>query len=140
MVSNIDEVIRRWRRQGVRRNPGASASELAELEVLIGAPLPDDVRAYFTAMNGMPDHETEGMLTCFWPIERILREPHLKAGADEFGEFRDIAIADVCIDAWFVRLRVRGSTITVFAEGSALELSSLDAFFARYVADPQVCW
>ncbi|NJO12420.1 MAG: hypothetical protein HC872_01930 [Gammaproteobacteria bacterium] len=78
----------------------------------------------------------EGLLS-FWPIERIVTEPQLNAGADELGTFRDIAFADGYLDGWFLWLRVRGSRVSIFIEHTGAELSSLEEFFARYHADPE---
>jgi hypothetical protein len=137
-MKTMEAVLSRWHAAGVRVNPGASEIELARLEAFIGMKLPQDVREYFVLMNGMPDGATtdEGLLG-FWPIERIVTEPQLNAGADEFGGFRDIAFADGYLDAWFLWLRVRGSRITIFIEHTGVELPSLEEFFARYHADPE---
>jgi hypothetical protein len=137
-MTPTEAVLRRWRAAGVQVNPGASEAQLAQLEAFIGVMLPPDVREYFMLMNGMPNGATtdEGLVG-FWPIERIVTEPQLNAGADELGAFRDIAFADGYLDAWFLWLRVRGSRITIFIEHTGAELPSLEEFFARYHADPE---
>ena len=135
-MTNLAEIMRRWRLQGMQLNPGASDSELALLESLIGVALPQEVRDYFGAMNGMAEGESTDLMTSFWPIERIVGDPQLNAGNDELGEFRDIAFADGMLDAWFIWLRVRGSAVTVFIDMAGLELPSLEALFDRYLTDP----
>jgi hypothetical protein len=135
-MNTMDAVLRNWLAEGVQVNPGASETELARLEAFVGVVLPQDVRAYFAAANGMSGDRATNGLTSFWPIERIVGEPQLNAGMDEIGEFRDIAFADVMLDASLIWLRVRGSRISIFVEVVGLELPSLEDFFERYLTDP----
>jgi hypothetical protein len=96
-MTTLDAVRRQWREQGIQVNPGASEAELTRLETFVGVVLPQDVRDYFAAMNGMPEDRATSGLTWFWPIERIVDQPQLNAGIDELGEFRvDFGCCSLC--------------------------------------------
>ena len=90
-----------------------------------------------TSAVGVPGVQVPGApLTQAGALRWQAPTPQLNAGRDEFGEYRDIAIADGMSGAWFIWLRLRGSAITVFLDMSGLELPSLEALFDFYLTDP----
>jgi hypothetical protein len=130
----VDEAVEQWRREGVRLGVGASAQLLAQLSAFIRAPLPEDVQAFYRAADGMPDDDTDGLVS-FWPIRRIVSDPEVRAGSDERGAYRDIAFADVMISSWFFYFRVRSSSVSVYSENTGEELPSLSELLRRYLSD-----
>ena len=128
----IERVVERWRRSGVRLNTGASAEGLAALERRLGVPLPFDVRLYFSLADGMPDTEVDEHLISFWPIEKILRESADSPAAQD----GDLPIADVMIESWRICLRATEDGVVVVTDPPSFALPSLDAFFERYLKDP----
>ena len=133
----IQRVLRDWCLQRVEVNQGASPEDLHRLEQMLAMPLPEDIRLYFILADGMTDGEADAHQLSFWSIDKILREREDMARAHYPLDPRDIAIADVLINSWFLFLR-RESTgiVRVFVQGANLELTSLTDFFDRYRKDP----
>lgn len=57
----IARLLERWRAAGVTPNPGASEAEVSEFEVRNRVRLPDDLRQFLTAVNGIPFSELDGL-------------------------------------------------------------------------------
>ena len=133
----VQRVIEKWRKSGTNLRPVASAHDLLRLEGLLGAPLPDDVREYFASADGMVDGNVGDHMVSWWSIDRIFREMEDMARSRYRIDPRDVPIADVLINSWFIFLRRRSpDSIGVFVEAANLELPSLTDFFVRYEADP----
>ena len=130
-------MLQRWREERVPLNEGAGALQLESLERFIGQPLPSDVRAFYTAADGMPDYQQDPRMVSMWSIERVIRERNIQEGEDEWGLFQDVAFADVLFSAWFLRLRLRenGGSV-VLAELTNEELPSIYALFDAFLQRP----
>jgi len=135
-MSAVRRLVENWRSSDVLLEPPASSDEIKSLEQSLGAPLPEDVATRYRLANGMPDLEYDSHEMSFWSIPKILNENERRDGNDPNGPFRDLAAADFLINSWFLYLRVRGSTVTLFLEGSGEEFPSLEALAARYVEAP----
>lgn len=136
-MNSIEQMLAKWREERVPLNPGATALQLESLERLLAIPLPADLRAFYSAANGMEDYQHDRHMVCVWSIERIVRERNILEGEDEWGPFRDIAIADVIFYAWHFRLRVRAEgRLTVIAELTHEEFPSLFAVFDAIMRRP----
>jgi hypothetical protein len=134
----MEQLLERWRDEGVGLQPGASDRDIATIEGLLGASLPEDARAFYARMNGMTDFDYDGWFVSMWSAGRMLSERELTTGTDERGEYAQVAFADVMISSWFFWLRVRdGGVVTVFAELTAEEFPSFSAFVERYLQDPE---
>src|SRR5574338_552370 len=95
----IQKMLQRWREERVPLNEGAGALQLESLERLIGQQLPSDMRAFYTAADGMPDYQHDPRMVSMWSIERVIRERNIQEGEDEWGLFQDVAFADVLFSA-----------------------------------------
>jgi cell wall assembly regulator SMI1 len=136
-MSSIDQMLERWRAEGVALNPGASAMQIESLERLIGTQLPTELRSFYSAANGMSDYQHDARMVSMWSIERSVRERNIQEGEDEWGQFQDIAFADVMFSAWHLRFRVRSeSRLSVMAELTNEELPSLYAAFDAFMQRP----
>lgn len=136
-MSSIDQILARWREEGVALNPGASALQLEALERLMGVPLPPDVQSFYSAANGMHDYQHDARMVSMWSIERAVRERNIQEGEDEWGPYQDIAFADVIFSAWYFRFRVRTEgRMCVIAELTHEELPSLFAVFDAFLKRP----
>ena len=87
-----------WRREGIELNAGASKAELDDLRATLGRQLPDDVREFYTLVNGMPDLIYDAHFVSFWSIEKIRQE---------LGKWSnpEIGFADFLIHSWRFILR-----------------------------------
>ncbi|HEX6003972.1 MAG TPA: SMI1/KNR4 family protein [Burkholderiales bacterium] len=134
----IQKMLQRWREERVPLNEGAGALQLESLERLIGQPLPSDVRAFYTAADGMPDYQQDPRMVSMWSIERVMRERNIHEGEDEWGVFQDLAFADVLFSAWFLRLRIReNGGAVILAELTNEELPSFYALFDAFLQRPR---
>lgn len=135
-MNSVEQMVQRWRDEKVLLNEGATPLQLEALERLFGGLLPADVRAFYSAVNGMQDYQHDARMVSMWSIERMVRERNIQEGEDEWGLYQDIAFADVLFCAWFLRLRVRPEgQMSVLAELTNEEFPSLyavlDAFMQR---------
>jgi len=136
-MNSIEKMLAQWRAEGVALNEGASAMQIESLERLVGIELPEEIRSFYAAANGMPDYQHDPRMVSMWSVERIMRERNIHEGEDEWGKFQDVAFADVLFSAWFLRLRVRengGSAVLV--ELTHEELPSLYAMFDAFLQRP----
>jgi hypothetical protein len=123
----IDRLVNEWRVAGVKLNRSASERQLAQLEVLLGVPLPSDVARFYGLANGMIDYETDHHRVSFWSIERIMQERN-ETGPSEIG------FADFLINSWYFVYRpisARSVQIGWHSEPSE-SLPSLTAFLQAY--------
>lgn len=135
-MNSIEQMLQRWREERVELNAGATPMQLESLERLFGGLLPGDLRAFYSAVNGMHDYQHDARSVSMWSIERMVRERNINEGEDEWGAYQDIAFADVLFSAWYFRYRVRAEgRISILAELTHEELPSLyavlDAFMQR---------
>ncbi|MEO7191933.1 MAG: hypothetical protein ABI051_12835 [Vicinamibacterales bacterium] len=77
----------------------------------------------------MPDYVTDGWHLSFWSIERVLQE---KDFANDSLAFADFLIYSHCL-----RVRPTGGATRVTVDGSPDSFASLEAFFERYLRDPE---
>lgn len=131
-----DALLARWRNESVSLNAGATTAELAALERALGAPLPRDVRAFYTTTNGMAQPWDEQMMFV-WPIADITTPRETRLGTDRRGEYRDVGFGDVFVGSWHLWFRIRGGRVTIVLDNPAVEFRSLTAFFRAYLRDPE---
>jgi hypothetical protein len=136
VMSAIDRLIDYWRSADVLLQGPATPTDLQLLRLELGAPLPEDVTAFYGLANGMPDLAYDQHQMSFWSIGKILAERERRSGTDPNGPFTDLAFADFLLNSWFINLRVRDGSITIYLEGSEEEFDSLTAFAARYIEAP----
>ena len=83
VLTVIDDVVRKWRKDGVSLLPPADvASVIAALDKT-GRRYSRDIVALYCATGGMPDGESEDHVWSLWPLEQVVSEsssygrPHL---------------------------------------------------------------
>ncbi len=137
-MNSIEQLVARWREERVPLNPGAMPLQLESLERLLGVPLTHDLRNFYSAANGMEDFRHDSWMLSMWSIERLVRERNIQEGEDEWGQFHDVAFADVIFSAWYFRFRVRKEGgMSIFAELTHEELPSLYALCDALMKRPQ---
>jgi len=95
-MSAVEDLVTMWRHEGLEPNPGASQAELDNLHALLGRELPDDIREFYTLVNGMLEAVYDRHVVSFWSIGEI-RQEHGKWHDTEIG------FADFMIDSWRAR-------------------------------------
>ena len=136
-MNSMDRMLARWRAEGVALNDGGSMMQIESLERLIGNALPEDMRTFYTAANGMADYQHDPRMVSVWSLERVVRERNILEGEDEWGSDQDLAFADVLYSAWHFRLRVRETGgMVVLAELTQEEFPSLYAVFDAFLQRP----
>lgn len=136
-MSSVDKMLAQWRAEGIVLNEGASMMQIESLERLIGIQLPEEIRLFYAAANGMPDYQHDPRMVSMWSIERMVRERNINEGEDEWGKFQEVAFADVLFSAWYFRLRVRDQGgCVVLVELTHEELPSLYAMFDAFLQRP----
>lgn len=121
--------------EGIPLNPGATESELRQLEELLGVPLPDDVREFYQTANGIPEDQLGPHMVGFWSIPRIQKE------LASWGDGR-VGFADVMISSWRFIFQPTQVGLMVFTEnvpsGEPLsEIGSFSQFLSAYLDAPE---
>src|SRR5260221_14299007 len=131
-MTEIDTVIGGWRNSGVHLNGPASHSDLARLAEFLGAPVPNDLRAFYSAADGMENDATDQWHVSFWSIDRIIRERDItkRAGRSWVG------FADFLVHSWCFRFLPNNDQTTVLDDGTGEVFQSMGQFFNRYARDP----
>ena len=67
-----ESLKRHWSSHDVKINAGASEAELRAFEDKYGVVLPEDLREYFSCVNGMPHDVVDDGLIRFWTLEEVI--------------------------------------------------------------------
>lgn len=70
----IQEVVSKWKTEGVKTNNGASLAEIGALEQILDFKFPDDFRDFYLAIDGFKDLDWQEHMFYFWPLNRITEE------------------------------------------------------------------
>ena len=136
-----DQIIRFWSSLGLNIRPGVSETALAEFEAKYGVVLPADMRAYFTAVDGMSGEVDDQRMITFWPLEKVKPvteelpgEPHEHASYFLFADFL------IWSHGYAIRLsadpEAANRVVIVPADGTAHPVAtSFSDFIIRYLAD-----
>lgn len=140
------ELIDLWRHAGLAIRPGVNLSAILAFEARYGITMPDDLRAYWMAVDGMEDDLDPG-LSRFWPLDLV------KPVSDELTDIHPdrwaypgcYVFGDHCIWClgWAVELgrqrTERSGPVFQVTGGDApgrQVASSFTAFVEMYLADP----
>lgn len=131
-MRGLEQVLTAWRADEVLLNPPASVEQLRQLGQLLGGDIPSDLRALYSAANGMSEYATDRWNVSLWSIERVNREQDI----DVIAGRRWLAFADVLIYSWCFRISPDRHRTRVRADDSNQEFESVDAFLECYATDP----
>src|SRR4029079_10600052 len=123
-------ILERWRREGTALNSGATRSSLQQLQRTLSVSLPDDIRRFYEAADGMRDCGYDRYFLSFWPIEKIVSEH--AAERERIGAApREIAFADFLYESYRYSFRPSddGEVRIDHDAGGSDEEPSLEAFF-----------
>ncbi|HEX8560629.1 MAG TPA: hypothetical protein VF668_21215 [Pyrinomonadaceae bacterium] len=134
-LANIEGLLLKWRREGVRLLPPPGRREAAEALRRAGRPFAGDLVALYGATGGMDDGETDGECLTLWTPGRVAAENPKRAGTL-------LLFVDFLINSHAYGLRPVGAeTSAVYADfyGDAPArrvADSLDEFFGLWLNDP----
>lgn len=67
-----DRLVDRWRAHGILLRPGAGPDRLKAFETWHRVRVPEDMRAYFRAADGMAAREADPDDFSFWPLHQVI--------------------------------------------------------------------
>lgn len=135
MLTNLDELMMRWRRDGVRLLPPPDEREVVETLRRTGRPFALDVVSLYRATGGMEDGWMDDECLTLWTLGRVLDE-NLKQARPQ------LLFMDFLIDSHFYGLqREDAETSSVYVDyfddaPSRRVADSLDEFFRLRLRDP----
>ena len=108
-MNTIGESLKQyWLRQGIKLNLGASEIELFAFENKYNVLLPQDLRDYFSTMNGFNDSDADGEYITFLPLDEI--EP-LSINWSQAPEAKSyFIIADFCLSSHVYAIKLTKNT------------------------------
>jgi len=74
MKSWVNEVVAKWKSEGVKINSAASIDEITLAETSLGFKFPEDFKELYLQINGFKDLDWQEHMFYFWPLERIVKE------------------------------------------------------------------
>lgn len=74
MENWIEDVIIKWKSEGVKVNPPATLAEIEFAEAIVNFEFPLDFKAFYLKINGFEDCEWQEHMFSFWSLKRILEE------------------------------------------------------------------
>lgn len=135
-LSVIDEVIKKWRREGINLLPPHKEETVIGTMSRIRRNMSRDVINLYCATGGMKNGEMDSLLLSLWPFERVLSEnPNYKRPYTPF--------ADCLIDSHFYCLKYKNEeTSSVYVdhldgEGLRRVADTLPEFFELYLTIPE---
>ena len=96
-MSGIGETLKQfWIRNNIKLRRGASETELREFEQKYNVFLPDDLKDYFSSLNGFADSVWDENVITFLPLNEVVpisQEWSSKSEADSYFVFADYSIS-----------------------------------------------
>jgi hypothetical protein len=140
-MSAIGESLKQfWLRQNTKLRRGASENELREFEQKYNVLLPDDLKDYFSTVDGFADWGCDENVITFLPLAEIL--PSSKTWTLEVPDADSyFAFADYSIKCHFYMIRLRndlslGNSIFIAYDRKPEQIAgSFSEFVEGYLAD-----
>jgi hypothetical protein len=88
----VEKVITKWRSEGVKLNPPATALEIEKTGSVLGFKFPDDFKQLYLAANGFVGLDWQEHMFTFWPLKMIVEE-YEEDNAKNFIGFSDFLLA-----------------------------------------------
>lgn len=108
----VDDVIAKWRSEGVELNPPATLTDLEKSEEILSFKFPDDFRQLYLVANAFVDYEWQKHMFSFWSLERITNE------FNESSDKRFISFCDFLICSHFIGFDKTRSGIYHLSDGT----------------------
>jgi cell wall assembly regulator SMI1 len=70
LIDPVERIKVRWASEGITIRPGASTEALDAFEARYGVVMPGDLRAYFSAVDGMDESDWDRDFCQFLPLDR----------------------------------------------------------------------
>lgn len=134
-LASIDELIRKWRREGVELLPPHDEREVVEALTRTGRPFSRDLVNLYCATGGMGDSEMDDSMLCLWTLDRVVEE-----GRKEQRPL--MYFMDFLLDSHLYGLRYETAESSPVCldyfdgRGPLRVADSLDEFFRLYLKDP----
>jgi hypothetical protein len=88
----IQEVIAKWKSEGVKLGPPASISDIEKVESVFNFKLPIDFKEFYLACNGFADLDWQKNMFTLWPLEMMVEE-YKDSRNQNFVGFSDFLLA-----------------------------------------------
>ena len=129
-----------WLRQNIKLQRGASETELREFEDKYNVLLPDDLKDYFSTVDGFTDWGCDENVITFLPLVEVLPSSKTWAlevpDADSYFVFADYSIS---CHVYMIRLRndlSLGNPVFIAHDGNPEQIAgSFSEFVQGYLAD-----
>nr|WP_067060126.1 SMI1/KNR4 family protein [Mucilaginibacter sp. L294] len=92
MENWVQEVISKWKLEGVKLNPPATAIEIENAESILNFKFPQDFKDFYLNVNGFDGLDWQEHMFTLWPLEMIVRDFETN-GDDTFVGFCDFLLA-----------------------------------------------
>ena len=92
MESWVQNILSKWKNEGIKINQGASLMEIEEVEDALNFKFPDDFKKFYLAVNGFNELDWQEHMFTFWPLEMIVEENSQDKNKDFVG-FSDFLLA-----------------------------------------------
>jgi hypothetical protein len=73
MENWLQELLIKWRSEGVKLNPPASVAEIENAETVLDFKFPEDFKAFYLQVNGFADFYMQEEQFTLWPITEIIK-------------------------------------------------------------------
>jgi hypothetical protein len=67
----LDVIFERWRHEKIPHRPGVDVASISEFELRYAVTLPEDMREFYSTVDGMGEHYDEDSFFRFWPLEQV---------------------------------------------------------------------
>lgn len=92
MESWVQNILSKWKNEGIKINQGASLEEIEEVEDALNFKFPDDFKKLYLTLNGFNGLDWQEHMFSFWPLEMIVEQYSQDKNKDFVG-FSDFLLA-----------------------------------------------
>lgn len=93
MIENwVQHIISKWKLEGVKLNPPATAIEIENAESILDFKFPSDFKELYLSANGFKGLDWQEHMFTFWPLDMILDEFQISTNKHFIG-FSDFLLA-----------------------------------------------
>jgi hypothetical protein len=137
-----ESLVKSWNFQGIEINSGVSEEYLKNFEIMNQIRLPEEMRSYFTFVNGMKKGSIDDEMFYFYPLEEVNSFAKEQRISSEFrlqGK-KSFIFADYCFGAnvFFIDILDIGFDCPIYALGIIKPVRIADSFkefIEKYLID-----